>query len=233
MTPPLLEVQGLGKRYGAVAAVREATFTLHAGEAVGLVGPSGCGKSTLALMLARLIPADQGRIRFDGQDIGAVPPARAARMPWRRRVQMVFQDPAAALNPRETARQAVATPLQRLCGLRGEALRAAAGAVLDRVGLESALYDRLPHQLSGGQRARVCIARAIAPDPDLLLLDEPTAALDVSVQAGVLHLLDGLRRERGLSVLFISHDAEVIRLTCSRVLRMQNGWLRNPADSPI
>jgi ABC-type glutathione transport system ATPase component len=219
----LLTAEGLVRRYGDVRAVNEASLHIARGECVGLVGPSGGGKSTLAALLARLIDADAGRILLDGTDLAAVPARRAAQAPWRARVQMTFQDAGAALDPRARLADAVAVPLARLRGLRGATLRAAAAAALDAVGLDASLAGRRPHQLSGGQLARAGIARAIAPGPDLLILDEPTAALDVSAQASVLHHLAALRRERGMAMLLISHDTAVVRILCDRVLTMRAG----------
>jgi oligopeptide/dipeptide ABC transporter ATP-binding protein len=190
---------------------------------VGLVGESGCGKSTLARLLARLHDPTDGRIVFDGADIGALPAARFARSPERARIQMVFQDPTDSLNPRFTAEEAIAEPLKLLASLGRGALRARVAELATQVGLPAELLARFPHQLSGGQKARVGIARALAVRPDLLILDEPTAALDVSVQAVVLQLLERLRRELGLSMIFVSHDLNVVRLLTERVAVMYLG----------
>ncbi|WP_372052806.1 ABC transporter ATP-binding protein (plasmid) [Tistrella mobilis] len=229
----LLDVQGLHRRFrvpaaadrpaGWLHAVDDVSLTLGRGEALGLVGESGCGKTTLAGLVARLTDPDQGRILFDGQDLARLPARRAAHAPWRRRIQMVFQDPGESLDPRLTAIQAVMRPLRRLNGLTGAAAVTAARRALDRVHLPRSLHDRLPHQLSGGQLARVGIARAIAPGPDLLILDEPTSALDVSIQAVILNLLHDLRAELGLACLFVSHDLNVVRLVTDRVAVMYLG----------
>ena len=165
------------------------------GESVGLVGESGCGKSTTSMMVMRLLDQTSGRIVFDGEDIGAIPPKSFARLPLRKRIQMVFQDPTDSLNPRFTAARAIADPILQLGDIRGrDALRARCEELAGQVGLPLELLDRFPHQLSGGQKARVGIARAIALHPDLVILDEPTAALDVSVQAVVLNLLQDLKQ---------------------------------------
>ncbi len=208
----------------AFRAVDGIGFVLHRGESVGLVGESGCGKSTTSTMVMRLIDATAGSILFDGQDIGAIPARQFARGPLRKRIQMVFQDPTDSLNPRFTAARAIADPILRLGDIRGaKAVRTRCEELAARVGLPPELLDRFPHQLSGGQKARVGIARAIALNPDLVILDEPTAALDVSVQAVVLNLLQALKEQLGMSYLFVSHDLHVVRLLCDRVIVMRAG----------
>jgi peptide/nickel transport system ATP-binding protein len=201
------------------------TFTVNRGESVGLVGESGCGKSTTSAMVMRLIEKSGGVITFDGEDIGEIPPKKFGRLPLRRRIQMVFQDPTDSLNPRFTAARAIADPLMRLGDVKGGAaeLRARCEDLATQVGLPIELLDRFPHQLSGGQKARVGIARAIALRPELVILDEPTAALDVSVQAVVLNLLQDLKAMLGMSYLFVSHDLNVVRLLCDRVIVMRAG----------
>ena len=222
-------------------AVDGVSFQVMSGESVGLVGESGCGKSTTSSMITRLLDPTSGRIEFDGEDIGAIPAKGFARLPQRRAIQMVFQDPTDSLNPRFTAFDAISDPLRRLDSLRGAALKGRVEELAAQVGLPAHLLGRLPHQLSGGQKARVGIARAIAVKPRLLILDEPTSALDVSVQAVVLQLLDRLRRELGMAYIFVSHDLNVVRLLCERVIVMNRGRiveegeadaiLRNPQDS--
>jgi len=205
-------------------AVDGISFTINRGESVGLVGESGCGKSTTSTMVMRLIDQTDGAIVFNGEDIGAIPAKQFARLPQRKRIQMVFQDPTDSLNPRFTAARAIADPILRLGDIKGRsAVRARCEELARRVGLPIDLLDRFPHQLSGGQKARVGIARAIALDPDLVILDEPTAALDVSVQAVVLNLLQELKESLGMSYLFVSHDLNVVRLLCDRVIVMQAG----------
>jgi peptide/nickel transport system ATP-binding protein len=205
-------------------AVDGVSFVVHRGESVGLVGESGCGKSTTSTMVMRLIDKTDGVIMFDGQDIGAIPARQFARLPLRKRIQMVFQDPTDSLNPRFTAARAIADPLLRLGDLKGrDAVRTRCEELARQVGLPPGLLDRFPHQLSGGQKARVGIARAIALRPDLAILDEPTAALDVSVQAVVLNLLQELKQSLGMSYLFVSHDLNVVRLLCDRVIVMRAG----------
>jgi peptide/nickel transport system ATP-binding protein len=205
-------------------AVDGISLTVYKGESVGLVGESGCGKSTTSTMVMRLIDPSGGSIVFSGEDIGAIPAKKFARLPLRKRIQMVFQDPTDSLNPRFTAARAIADPILRLGDIRGaKAVRAHCEELARQVGLPVELLDRFPHQLSGGQKARVGIARAIALSPDLVILDEPTAALDVSVQAVVLNLLQELKERLGMSYLFVSHDLNVVRLLCDRVIVMRAG----------
>jgi peptide/nickel transport system ATP-binding protein len=237
----LLEVNELGKHYPQPRtwkslfsrateprlvhrAVDDISFRVMAGESVGLVGESGCGKSTTSSMLMRLLEPTHGSIRFRGQELTLTRRADFTRSPLRRELQMVFQDPTESLNPRASAFESIADPLVGLAGFdRGQALRSRVEELAAQVGLPLELLDRLPHQLSGGQKARVGIARAIATRPSLLVLDEPTAALDVSVQAIVLNLLASLRRSCQMSYLFVSHDLEVVRLMCDRVIVMRAG----------
>jgi oligopeptide/dipeptide ABC transporter ATP-binding protein len=211
-----------GRKGSFLHAVDGVSFTIARGEAVALVGESGCGKSTLARLVARLIDPESGHIRLDNRDLATIPASTFVRDPARARIQMVFQDAGDSLDPRYTARRAIAEPIRGLTR-QNPATRVAEVAAL--AGLQAELLDRAAHQLSGGQKARVGIARALGPAPDLLILDEPTAALDVSVQALVLRLFDDLRRRLGLSMLFISHDLGVVRLLCSRVLVMYLGQI--------
>jgi peptide/nickel transport system ATP-binding protein len=213
-------------------AVGGISFSINSGESVGLVGESGCGKSTTSMMVMRLIDKTSGKIEFLGQDIGAIPAKEFATLPARKRIQMVFQDPTDSLNPRFTAVRAIADPLMRLGDIKGgDALRARCEELAVEVGLPVELLDRFPHQLSGGQKARVGIARAIALRPELIILDEPTAALDVSVQAVVLNLLQDLKLSLGMSYLFVSHDLNVVRLLCDRVIVMRAGEIVEQGSS--
>jgi peptide/nickel transport system ATP-binding protein len=213
-------------------AVDGISFTVNRGESVGLVGESGCGKSTTSTMVMRLIDATDGLIQFGGEDIGAIPAKEFARLPLRKRIQMVFQDPTDSLNPRFTAARAIADPILRLGDIRGRnAIRARCEELATQVGLPLQFLDRFPHQLSGGQKARVGIARAIALHPELIILDEPTAALDVSVQAVVLNLLQDLKQSLGMSYLFVSHDLNVVRLLCDRVIVMRQGKIVEQGDT--
>ena len=228
---PLLEVQNLVKRYGDTAAVDGVSLRIAVGESVGLVGELGSGKSTISRMICRLIDPTEGVILFDGEPIGSIAAREFHRSPLRREIQIVFQDPNESLNPRFTAFDSIAHPLRRLGGLAGEVLRSRVLDCASKVGLPSDLLDRFPHQLSGGQKARVGIARAISVGPRLLVLDEPTAALDVSIQAVILQLLQRLRREEGLAFLFVSHDLNVVRMMCERTIVLQNGRIVEEGQS--
>jgi peptide/nickel transport system ATP-binding protein len=213
-------------------AVDGISFTVGHGESVGLVGESGCGKSTTSMMVMRLLDQTSGRIMFDGDEIGGILPNAFARLPLRKSIQMVFQDPTDSLNPRFTAARAIADPIMQLGDVKGrDALRARCEELAGLVGLPVNLLDRFPHQLSGGQKARVGIARAIALHPKLVVLDEPTAALDVSVQAVVLNLLQDLKASMGMSYLFVSHDLNVVRLLCDRVIVMRSGRIVEQGSS--
>jgi peptide/nickel transport system ATP-binding protein len=230
---PLLKVENLLKEFprrsaekGAAAfrAVNGINFNIGEGESVGLVGESGCGKSTTSSIVMRLMDATSGAVWFKGRDIAAIPAKNFAFDEARSKLQMVFQDPTESLNPRFTAFRSIADPLYRLGGVsRNDEAREKVERLALLAGLPPELLDRFPHQLSGGQKARVGIARAIALEPKLLVLDEPTAALDVSVQAVVLNLLADLKSELGMSYLFVSHDLPVVRLLCDRVLVMKSG----------
>lgn len=231
-TPPLLEVQNLVKRYdGDITAVGGVSLSIAAGESVGLVGESGSGKSTISRMICRLIDQSEGEIVFDGHSIGGIPAREFHRSAYRRQIQIVFQDPNDSLNPRFSAFDAIAHPLKRLENMSGSALRARVEDCAEKVGLPANLLDRFPHQLSGGQKARIGIARAISVRPRLLVLDEPTAALDVSVQAVTLLLLERLRREENLAFLFVSHDLNVVRMMCERTIVLQNGRVVEQGES--
>jgi oligopeptide/dipeptide ABC transporter ATP-binding protein len=206
-----------------VHAVEHVSFVINKGETVGLVGESGCGKSTLVRALTRLVDVSNGSIKLGTRELSLKPSRVFARDRDRARIQMVFQDAGESVNPRFTGFDAIADPLRRLRNLRGKALTERVETVAAQCGLPLQLLTRFPHQLSGGQRARVGIARAIAVEPELLVLDEPTAALDVSVQVVILQLLQRLKKEFGMSYLFVSHDLSVVRLLCDRVLVMYLG----------
>jgi oligopeptide/dipeptide ABC transporter ATP-binding protein len=211
------------EKLAKVHAVDGVSFVVKEGETVGLVGESGCGKSTLVRALTRLIDISDGHIKLGAREVSLKPARVFARDRDRAKIQMVFQDAGDSINPRFTAFEAIADPLRRLRKLKGKALRQRVETVASQCGLPLQLLARFSHQLSGGQRARVGIARAIAVEPDLLILDEPTAALDVSVQVVILKLLRRLKQELGMSYLFVSHDLSVIKLLCDRVLVMYLG----------
>ena len=236
--PPVLTVSHLKKGFGKPGsenyhlAVRDLSFTIRQGESLGLVGESGCGKSTTSAMVMRLLDVTDGHIEFLGQDIASIPASQFASHPLRGKLQMVFQDPTDSLNPRWSAERSIEDPLKNLSkGLGKTERKARVVELAGLVGLPTHLLDRFPHQLSGGQKARVGIARAVALDPQLLILDEPTAALDVSVQAIVLNLLEDLKHRLGMSYLFISHDLNVVRLLCDRIIVMQQGKIVEEGDA--
>jgi oligopeptide/dipeptide ABC transporter ATP-binding protein len=210
-----------GPKAQVVRAVNDVSFTVPRGTSLGLVGESGCGKSTVARAVLRLIEPDAGSVVFDGMDVRT---ARGATLrALRQRMQIVFQDPYSSLNPRRTIRQALEEPLWvHGRGGRKEIAEKAAMAMAE-VGLPGDAIDRYPHEFSGGQRQRIGIARALVLDPELIIADEPVSALDVSVQAQILKLLDGLRARRGLSFLFVSHDLGVVRHFCDRLCVMYLG----------
>ena len=232
---PVLSVRNLVKRFpirkgltrrtvANVHAVEGVSFDLHAGETLAIVGESGCGKSTTGRAAARLIDISEGTVTLRGQDVTHL--TRAAMQPLRRNIQFIFQDPYASLNPRLSAFEAVTEPLAiHEPSLSREQLRERAGALLRRVGLEEAHLDRFPHQFSGGQRQRLCIARALSVNPQVIVADEPVSALDVSVQAQVIALMKELQEELGLSYIFISHDMGVVERISHRVAVMYLGQI--------
>lgn len=223
---PLLEVENLdvvyGRGRGAVHAVKGVSLAIAPGEIFGLVGESGCGKSSLGRAIVRLEDPAAGKILFRGGDVA--PLRSAALKTYRRKVQMVFQDPYGSLNPRMKVGSAILDVLAvHRIGKTVAERRARVEELFSAVGLDPRWAWRYPHEFSGGQRQRICIARALALDPELLVADEPVSALDVSVQAEILRLLQKLRAERNLAFLFVSHDLAVVRNICDRVAVMYNG----------
>jgi len=226
--PPVLELDGLTRRFTtgggllrsgrSMTAVSDVSLRIELGDIVGVVGESGCGKSTLARLAMRLIDPTYGRVLFEGRDVTQDQGARLR--PLRKKLQMVFQDPYSSLDPRFTVRDCLTEPFDVL----GEAPPVGRiDELLDQVGLPRSLGAAYPHQLSGGQRQRVGIARALAYQPEVVVLDEPTASLDVSIQAQIIGLLQELHRTSGLTFLFISHDLGLVRYFCTRIVVMYLG----------
>ncbi|MGE0736793.1 MAG: ABC transporter ATP-binding protein, partial [Alphaproteobacteria bacterium] len=228
-TVPVLQAKGVSKVFRGggwlqikrdVAAVDDVSLDVHRGETLGVVGESGSGKSTVARCIARLIDPSAGSIRLDGIEIATA--SRHELHSVRRRVQMIFQDPYRSLNPRRKVGLSIVEGPMNYGMSRDEAWRRARELV-ETVGIPAAALDRYPHQFSGGQRQRLCIARALAMEPELLIADEPVSALDVSVQAQVLTLLENIRDRFNLAMLFITHDLRVAARLCDRIAVMHNG----------
>jgi oligopeptide transport system ATP-binding protein len=238
---PLLEVSHVVKRFpikegllidrevAAVHAVDDVSFTLHEGETLGLVGESGCGKSTLCRTIIQLLTPTSGSVKYRGKELVGL--SRKELQPVRRDIQMIFQDPYASLNPRKRVGQIIGDPL-KLHGLAsGSQLQREVRELMDRVGLSPEHFNRFPHEFSGGQRQRIGIARALALRPKLIIADEPVSALDVSIQAQIINLLDDLQDEFDLSYIFVAHDLGVVRHVSDRIAVMYLGKIveRSPA----
>ncbi|WP_052130481.1 ABC transporter ATP-binding protein [Erwinia typographi] len=223
----LLDVRELTVRYATPAAtftaVDRVSFHIDRGEVLALIGESGCGKTSLGKALVGLQQVQEGDIHFRDTNLAALSPRQLR--PLRRAIQMVFQDPLSALDPRQRAVNAVDLPLSLHSGLSRQARREKAARLFNDVGLDSALMDRFPHQLSGGQRQRLNIARALAPEPALIVCDEPVSALDVSLQKQIVDLLQALQQQTGVSILFISHDISVVERIATRIAVMYAGHI--------
>ncbi|HET9646494.1 MAG TPA: ATP-binding cassette domain-containing protein [Burkholderiaceae bacterium] len=231
---PLLKVRGLSRHYRlprrglfeappVVKALDDVSFTLKAGRNLGIVGESGSGKSTLGRLVMALETPDAGQVLFEGQDLHALKPEALRRA--RARFQMVFQDPYGSLDPRRTVERIISEPLDALFPASPDERRERVADALDTVGLRSGDLRKYPHEFSGGQRQRIAIARALITRPRLIVADEPVSALDVSVQAQVLNLMQDLQDRHGLSYLFISHDLAVVGLLCDEIAVMRQGML--------
>ncbi len=225
----ILSVQNLSRQFvtkhmwrkdDVFSAVRDVSFKVERGEIVGVVGESGCGKSTLARLVLRLLAPSSGSVHFEGRDVASFPKRELRRL--RQKFQMVFQDPYSSIDPRFKIREALLEPFV-VQGVALERKDDRVADLLDMVGLDPSLGRRYPHQMSGGQKQRIGIARALALNPSLIVLDEPTASLDVSVQAQIINLLDRLRRELSLTYIFISHDLSLVRYFCDRTIVMYAG----------
>ncbi|MCM5691803.1 ABC transporter ATP-binding protein [Sinorhizobium meliloti] len=230
---PLISASNLKTHYktrdGLLRSVDGVDLVVERGETVGLVGESGCGKSTLGKTLLRLVDPTAGRIEFKGQDITALDQGRLRNV--RKSIQMIFQDPFASLNPRHTIGEILEAPLiVHKAGSPPERRRTVA-SIVAKVGLPADAINRYPHEFSGGQRQRIGIARALLLNPELIVCDEPVSALDLSIQAQILNLLVEMKKEFGLSYLFISHDLSVVRYFCDRVLVMYLGRIVESADN--
>ncbi|WP_280951755.1 oligopeptide/dipeptide ABC transporter ATP-binding protein [Nitratireductor sp. StC3] len=226
---PIREGIVVQRQVGAVRAVDGISFGIARGETLGLVGESGCGKSTAGRAILQMYRPTAGSVRFRGTEIAGL--GDTAMRPYRRRLQMIFQDPYASLNPRMTVEQAIGEPI-RMHGLRrGSAVRERVSELLELVGLNETMMTRYPHEFSGGQRQRIGIARALAVEPEFIVCDEPVSALDVSIQAQVINLLEDLQQRLGLTYLFIAHGLNVVKHISSRVAVMYLGRIVEIAES--
>lgn len=232
MREPILQIRDVSRRFGGkrrflgpptplIRAVEAVSIDLHQGDSLGVVGESGCGKSTLARTIMGIIPPTEGEIFYRGRDIAGL--QGAERRELYKQIQFVFQDPMSSLNPRKTVREILAAPMKELLGIGPDEREKRMLRLMDIVNMRPEFLDRHPHEFSGGQAQRIGIARALATDPEILILDEPVSALDVSIQAQILKLLISLKHDLGLTYLFISHDLAVVDYLCDRVAVMYLG----------
>lgn len=235
MSLPLIEVKNLTKAYHSgvfkrevTVAVHDVSFTLHTGETLGLVGESGSGKTTIGRLILRLINPTSGSIRYKGQEITHL--SRKEMRPLRREMQIIFQDPESSLNPKMQIYQIIEEPLLLYTELsqkeRDEKIR----SMLSYIGLTEEYLSRYPYQLSGGQNQRIVLARILILEPEFLVADEPTASLDVSVQAQIIEIINRWKQEHTLSILFISHDDDLVEALCDRVIQIQDGRILDLHD---
>ena len=226
MAQPILEVKNLKKYFktgrGMVHAVDDVSFTLEKGKTLGVVGESGCGKSTLGRLLLHLLPATDGQIVYDGQDVTHVTDHELHQL--RKKMQMIFQDPYSSLNPRMTVGQTIAEPLKIYGASESEQLLQVE-RLMETVGLAKRFFNAYPHELDGGRRQRIGVARALALNPEFIVCDEPVSALDVSIQAQILNLMQDLQEERGLSYVFITHDLSVVKHISDDIVVMYLGQI--------
>lgn len=227
MSTPIIEVQNLKKYFktprGLLHAVDDVNFTIEAGETLGVVGESGCGKSTLGRTVLHLLESTDGKIFFEGKDITHISKHELNKL--RADMQIIFQDPFSSLNPRMTVSETIAEPLQLVKGLRGAELSAEVRKIMDTVGLAQRLINSYPHELDGGRRQRIGIARALSLDPKFIVCDEPVSALDVSIQAQILNLMLDLQEERKLTYMFITHDLSVVKYISNHIAVMYLGQM--------
>ena len=227
---PVLRVEEVGKQFGSFTALENASFDVWPGETLGIVGESGSGKTTLARVVLELVPASEGRIFYKDHDITRLTSAKLKAL--RKDLQIIFQDPYSSLNPRLSAGAAILEPM-KVHGLHRDdrSRKEHVMELLEKVGLNPGYYNRYPHEFSGGQRQRICIARALAVEPRLVICDESVSALDVSIQAQVLNLLNDLKKDYGLTYIFISHDLSVVKFMSDRLIVMKNGKIEETGEA--
>ncbi|MEI7498904.1 MAG: ABC transporter ATP-binding protein [Bacteroidota bacterium] len=227
---PILEVKNLGKRFGSFTALEKADFFVYPGETLGIVGESGCGKTTLARVMLELLPASEGKIIYQEQDITRLNAGKLKKL--RKDLQIIFQDPYSSLNPRMAIGPAILEPMKvHKLHQNDKTRKARVMELLQKVGLQPEHYFRFAHEFSGGQRQRICIARALAVEPRLIICDESVSALDVSIQAQVLNLLNDLKKDFGLTYIFISHDLSVVKYMSDRIIVMKSGKIEEMGEA--